>query len=312
MKTALDAAIKRLPSLRTLYVFEAAARHLNLVRAAQEIGLTQGALSRQIKSLEDHIGVPLFVRTSRGLQFTEVGDILWHHCQRAFAELNEGLTVVSGQRSRQTLLLAVARSYATRVLARRVGNFTEKYPWIDLVLDGHRHLADLIRNEADAAIRVGDGKWPDIISERIQNDYIVPVASPLLINRIGTSELDILLKAAPLLHYSERQYWDEWLDAAGLELPQRTRNIRFTESTMVLAAVEAGQGIAIARHSLVQRELSNGELVQLSDITLDDGIAYFFCTSSQSARRDGVRHFRDWLLSEMSADARMKDTPSST
>ena len=150
--------IWQLPSLRALYIFEAAARHLNLVRAADELGLTQGALSRQIRLLEDHVGVPLFVWLPRGLAFTEAGDILRNHCQHAFRELQEGIGTISGVRRRQSLVVAIARSYATRILSHRVASFVNLYPWIDLVLDGHRHLVDLAQNEADVAIRVGDGQ----------------------------------------------------------------------------------------------------------------------------------------------------------
>jgi DNA-binding transcriptional LysR family regulator len=289
--------IWQLPSLRGLYIFEAAARHLNLVRAADELGLTQGALSRQIRLLEDHIGVPLFVRLPRGLAFTEAGDILRNHCQHAFRELQEGIGTISGARRRQSLVVAVARSYATRVLSHRVASFVNQYPWIDLVLDGHRHLVDLARNEADVAIRVGDGRWSDVAGESIEEDPLFPVTSPDLVNKAGTRDLERLAEEVPLLHYIERPYWETWCRGADIPMPRKRRNVRFSESVMMLEAAEAGQGIAIARRSLVREALEAGRLIRLSEVDVSDGIGYFFCATPSGLRKETVRRFREWVFS---------------
>lgn len=287
----------RLPSLRALYIFEAVARHLNLVRAADELGLTQGALSRQIRQLEGHIGVPLFVRLPRGLAFTEAGDILRNHCQHAFRELQEGIGTISGARTRESLVVAVARSYATRILSHRVDSFVSRFPWIDLVLDGHRHLVDLARNEADAAIRVGDGRWPDIAGERIEEDPLFPVVAPDLAIQFGTRDVAMLAEEVTLLHYMERPYWETWCRGAEVTLPRKRRNVRFSESVMMLEAAEAGQGIAVARRSLAREALDEGRLVRLSEVEVSDGIAYFFCATPGGLRKESVRRFREWVFS---------------
>jgi DNA-binding transcriptional LysR family regulator len=288
----------RFPSLRALYIFEAAARHLNLVRAAEEVGLTQGALSRHIQTLERHFGVPLFVRTSRGLKFTEAGDILWDHCQRAFRELREGVGTITGTRETRTLVLAVARSYATRVLSHRIASFVDQAPWIHVVLDGHRHLADLTRREADAAIRVGDGKWPDVTGEKIEDDPLFPVASPTLVAKYNTRDVPQLAEAVALLHFSERPYWETWTQKADIKLPDKRKNISFSESVMMLEAAESAQGIAIGRQSLVREALEHGRLVQLSQTQVDDGVGYYFCATPDARRKDTVRRFRKWILGE--------------
>jgi DNA-binding transcriptional LysR family regulator len=293
--------MRGLPSLRALYIFEAASRHLNLIRAAEELGLTQGALSRQIRSLEDHVGVPLFIRTPRGLKSTEAGDVLRNHCGRAFRELQEGLGTISAVRGRQTLLVAVARSYSTRVLSHRIAGFVQQHPWIDLVLDGHRHLADLSRNEADAAIRVGDGQWQDATCEKIEDDPLFPVAAPSLVAACGSDEIGVLADSATLLHFTERPYWDLWTKAAGVALPAKSRSVRFSETVMMIEAAEAGQGVAIARQSLVREALAVGRLVRLSPIEVDDGIGYFFCTTPEGARKETVRRFRDWVFEQVRA-----------
>lgn len=289
--------LARLPSLRTLFIFDAAARHLNLVRAADELGLTQGALSRQIKQLESHLGVELFVRLPRGLDLTEAGDILRNYCQLGFKELGEGVSMVSGTRQRQNLRIAVARSYATRILSHRVQSFVNRYPWIDLVIDGHRHLIDLPTNQADAAIRVGDGRWSDVQGEKIEDDPLLLVASAELEALYGTQDVVSLSEKVPLLHFVERPYWDIWTDAAGVNLTGRLRNIRFSESVMMIEAAEAAQGMAVARRSLVREALHLGKLVQLSPIEVDDGVGYYFCASPEALRRETVRNFREWIFS---------------
>lgn len=288
--------VKRLPSLRALHIFESAARHCNLVRAAAELGVTQGALSRHIRTLEDHIGVRLFTRTSHGLKLTEAGDLLWSHSQRAFDALRSGLGAVAGVRGREQLVLAVARSYATRVLSHRVASFTEQYPWINLVVDGHRHLSDLSQNQADAAIRVGRGQWPDADAEKLEDDFLFPVAAPLLVKTLGTTDVAALAAASTVLHYSERPDWQRWAEGAGVRLPSKTRDVLFSETVMMLEAAEAGQGLAMARLSLVRKALASGRLVQLSDTMVDDGIAYYFCTTDAGRRKKSVQHLRSWLF----------------
>jgi LysR family glycine cleavage system transcriptional activator len=258
--------------------------------------LTQGALSRQVKSLEEFIGVPLFERTPRGLRFTEAGDILWAHCQRAFGELQNGLLFVTNARTRQSLLVAVARSYSTRILSRLIGSFTDAYPWIDLTLDGHRHLADLSKGEADIAIRVGTGDWHDAHAEKLCDDPLFPVIAPALAERLGSSMIGAVMDKATFLHFTERNYWDAWAAKACLSPLRHKRNIRFSETVMMLEAAEQGQGIAIARRSLVEEALRSGRLVKMSDVELDDGIAYFLCYSPEKANHSTVKAFRDWLM----------------
>jgi DNA-binding transcriptional LysR family regulator len=302
MNGVRNSVLSRLPSLRALYIFEAAARHLNLVRAAEELGLTQGALSRQIKSLEHFIGVPLFERYPRGLKFTETGDALWYHCQRAFDELQEGLSLVSHTRTRQSLLVAVARSYSTRVLSHRIGEFIDAHPWIDLTLDGHRHLVDLTNGDADIAIRVGKGDWPDTQCERICEDALVAVAAPELTRRLGSARIEDLVESAAFLHFTEGGYWQLWAAHAGIALPKERRNIRFTESVMMIEAAEYGQGIAVARRSLVSEALASGKLLLISDVEYHDDVAYYLCYTKQKMNRETVKAFRQWMIAPLQQD----------
>ncbi len=236
------------------------------------------------------------MRGPRGLRFTEAGDTLAVHTHRMFTDLYGITEQVSGRRTRQTLRIAVARSYATRVLSKRINDFCTKFPWIDLHLDGMRHLADLHRGEADAAIRVGEGDWPDLKAECLGQEYLSPVCAPALIRSHGPLCAPTDLEKFTLLHYSEQQQWRLWLSAVGNVSINATRGITFTETVMMLEAAEAGQGVAIARLSLVRDELANGALIQPFITTVADRQQNYFCATERALHRSSVAAFREWVL----------------
>jgi DNA-binding transcriptional LysR family regulator len=302
MRQSHSGWVQGLPSLKALRGFEAAARHLNVVRAAEELCITQGALSRQIQSLEQHLGVTLFIRTSRGLKFTEAGDNLWMSCRQAFAILEDGLGSVGAVKRRETLVVAVARSYATRCLAHRIGEFIEQHPWIEVRLDGHRHLADL-SSDADLAIRVGNGAWPGLHVESLGRDPVVPVAAPSVAERVGLEPPMEVIVRETMLNFTERDLWAVWSKVQGWAMPPPSRTVSFSETVMMLEAAEAGQGIAVARKSLVEESLKKGTLVALYAEPVDDGIGYYFCCVPEALGRRKVASFRDWLFEGQSLDA---------
>ena len=282
--------------LNALRVFDAAARHMNFVKAAKELCLTQGAVSKQIQNLEQRLGVTLFIRGPRSLRFTEAGDLLAAHTSRMFTDLNAVAERLGGKRSRQTLKIAVARSFAARVMARHIQEFCAQFPWVDLYIDGQRHMADLLRGEADAAIRVGDGKWPDLKVESLGEEFLTPVCSPRLLQRNGPLDTPDDLRRFTLLHYAEQRQWSLWLEKVGATGVDLAKGIRFSETIMMLEAAEAGQGIAIARMSLVQDELSSNRLVRPFNTTVADTHSYYFCATERSLERPMVKAFRGWLL----------------
>lgn len=288
---------KPIPSLNALRAFHAAAKHLNVGRAAQELFVSQGAVSKQLQSLESLVGVKLFERVSRGIRLTENGDALFACTRRVFTEIEHTVDRIGSVKTRQALHIAVSRSYATRVLAPRLKSFADAYPWIELHLDGNRHLADLHREEADAAIRVGDGNWPELLVESLGEETLFPVCSPALLSertrgRIKTAEMFDF----PLLHHAEMPYWQMWLHLVGILLPPHAKGIYFTETVTLLQAAEAGQGIAIARASLVQGELNRRILARPFAESMPDPLGYYFVATESAMQRRPVRLFRDWLM----------------
>ena len=228
--------------LGKLRVFDAAARHKNFVKAALELGLTQGAVSRHIKSLEARLGTPLFHRGPRGVSLTEGGDLLADYVHRAFDELAAGLQRLGQPRRRTTLVVVTPRSFALRVLAPRMASFVTRYPWIDLQFDTHRYYADLDHSPGDVAVRAGDGRWTDFAVERLTTDTVFPVCAPAIwSDRAPMEPKPDFFRAHVLLHYAERSYWSRWLQAAKLDPKLGHSGPSFSETALALAAAEAGQ-----------------------------------------------------------------------
>lgn len=291
--------LSRIPSLRALWSFSVAGHHLNLVRAAEELHITQSALSRQIKGLEEHLGVQLFERGPRGLRFTQEGEMLHDYAARAFRVMDQGVSRLTITASRHTVVVSVARSFAERVLAHRVGHFALAHPDIDLQIDVHRYFADLESSGADVSIRLGAGDWQDYESLRLTDDALMLVCAPAIARQIQQGVSDI--KTLPLIRNRERDYFDTWVsrqvegDIPWHALP--TLNIN--DSAVTLSAVESGVGLTVTRTSLAAHALEQGTLVPVVAGTVRDGLNYFAVSSRRTYRASAVRRFMDWLAAEL-------------
>jgi DNA-binding transcriptional LysR family regulator len=318
MTPAHTEALAGLP-LQTLRVFDAAARHLNMVRAAAELGMTQGAVSRQVKALEESLREQLFRRGPRGLALTEAGDVLAEYVARGFGELATGLRRIGQPRRRTTLIVSASRTFALRVLAPRLGDFARLHPWIDLRVDGHRYYANLQRTDADLSIRLGDGRWRGgRVVPLLPREPLFPVCAPTLWQAAvaaGAAGPAVPRAVSPaeflrrhvLLHYVERPYWAAWLRAAGLEDIVGHQGDGtgpcFDETALALAAAEAGQGVAVARRAQVADALAAGRLVRPFATDLDDGLGYFLVTTEAGAEKSNVQAFIRWLRARLAATA---------
>lgn len=291
--------LRTLPSIKALLVFNTVAKHLNFVRAAEELHMTQSALSRQVKALEEHLGVMLFKRGPRGLSFTQEGDLLYDYSRRAFDTLGTGVRHLSLSAGRETLVVSVARSFADCVLCRRIGDFVKLNPWVDLRLDVHRYFADLDSSGVDISIRLGAGSWDGYRTLAISDDRIGAVCAPYLVKHYEKVRPSDTLKEGLLLRNIERDYWQKWQESGNLTPDlDASPAIRFNDSAPMLEAAKGGAGLCLTRLTLASDSLAEGTLKKLWDQELRDGQRYYAVCAKRTNARRAVELFMQWLESD--------------
>ncbi|WP_259781122.1 transcriptional regulator GcvA [Aestuariispira ectoiniformans] len=293
---------RRLPPLNTLRAFEAAARHLSFTRAADELFVTQAAISHQIKTLETALGVQLFKRLNRALMLTEEGQVFLPAVRDALRTLMAGVDKLREQETSGALTVSVMPSFAASWLVPRLGKFHSTYPDIDLRISASFEPVDFDRDTVDVAIRWGRGNYPGLASVRFMTEDIFPVCSPKLLE---DSEHPLKepgdLKYHTLLHDEMETDWRTWLIAANVKGVDPNRGVSFNFSDMVLQAAVDGQGVALGRSFLARDALQMGLLVRPFDLSLPGEFAYHFVCPEQSFDRPKVKVFRDWLFNEAAA-----------
>ncbi len=293
-----------LPPLRALRAFEAAARHLSFTKAGAELFVTQAAVSHQIRALEEDLGVRLFRRMNRRLMLTEEGQRYLPAVSRAFDLLREATTALRAHDIPGPLTVSVLPSFAARWLVPRLGRFFARHPDIDLRIDPSVAICDFAQGDVDVGIRYGRGDYPGLRADRLLDEDIFPVCSPLL--KAGPPGLHRPedLRHHTLLHDDSHADWRTWLLAAGVDGVDPERGTIFTDSSMLIQAAIAGQGVALARGVLVADALAAGRLVRPFRLSLPAEFAYYFVYPERVAAHPKVRAFRDWLLEEAQGERR--------
>src|SRR5436853_3022667 len=208
--------LRRLPALNALKAFEAAARHESFTRAAEELCVTQGAVSHQVKALEAELGIKLFNRERQRLIITEAGRDYLAVLRDAFDRIAVGTDRLIQRQTSGVLTVSTSPDFAAKWLVNRLGRFAEAHPSIDLRISATLHHVDFAREDVDLAVRHGDGSWPGLDVARLSTDQLFPVCSPKLVGgRRGIAKPADLLKF-PILHLDNRQDWARWLEAAGV------------------------------------------------------------------------------------------------
>ncbi len=287
---------RRLPPLNALRAFEVAARHNGFTGAAAELRVSHAAVSRHVRSLEARLGVTLFRRAKRGVELTEDGMRYLKAVSAAFesiAEATEALAKPKDVRVR----ISVEPAFAGRWLIRRLGRFQAAHPDVDVVLDSSPRLVDLTRDEADLAVRYGQGGWPGVRQDLLASSRVFAVGRKELRGRRRAAFAPDQLRAFILLHEDDGSLWRRWFAAAGIADVNVGRGPRILETGLAIDAAVAGQGIALADEALIADDLANGRLVKLCDVALADG-AYYLLSLASTQRRRPLAAFRDWLLAE--------------
>ncbi|GAB4178035.1 MAG: transcriptional regulator GcvA [Thalassobaculales bacterium] len=293
---------RSLPPLTALRAFEAAARQLSFTRAAEELNVTQAAISHQVKALEDWLGLPLFRRTGRSLLLTDSGAAYLNVVREAFDRLDEGTTRLLARDRAGNLTVSVLASFAAKWLVPRLGRFRDLHPEIDVRIQAFDALVDFAREDVDVAIRYGRGNWPGLAAVRFLTEDIMPVCSPRLVEGPRPLAEPADLRHHTLLHDYMREDWRMWLMAAGVQGIDPTRGPSFSHSSMVLQAAIDGLGVALGRSALITDDLKAGRLVKPFELALHTDYAYYLVYPEGSGTRPKIVAFRNWLEAEAAAD----------
>ncbi|MBP2227509.1 transcriptional regulator GcvA [Azospirillum agricola] len=289
---------RRLPPLNALRAFEAAARHLSFTKAADELHVTQAAVSHQIKALEEWLGLPLFRRMNRALALTEAGQNYLPPVREAMDTLSQATEKLIRTDSAGALTISTMPSFASKWLVPRLMRFQKRYPDTDVRVQSTIQMVDFTRHDVDLAIRFGTGVWPDLRVERLLTEDIFPVGHPSLLNGERPLTCPEDLCNHTLLHDDYNISWAVWCRAAGIEGVDVDRGLRFDDSSFTLQAAINGHGIALARGVLVSDDIASGRLVRLFNVGLPGSLAYYVVAPPHYFNRPKVKAFRDWLFEE--------------
>ena len=290
-----------LPPLSAVRVFEAAARLGSFTRAAAELGMTQAAVSYQIKVLEERVGAPLFLRTPRHVVLTDAGRRLSPAVSAAFDALRAAFDAFRDEADGGVLTVSCIHTLAANWLAPRLGSFGAAHPGLSVQLNSDNRLADFAREELDVAVRSGRGDWPGLAAHALFPVRFTPLCSPDLQARLGPAEAPADLLGWPLLS-SDDPWWVLWLRSAGVSIPAglaARQGLRFDSQRMDGTAALAGQGLAILTPALWAEDLASGRLVQPFPLVADDGRHYWLVYPEARRGSRKIRLFRDWLLAEV-------------
>ncbi len=294
-----------LPSLNGLRAFEAAARHLSFTRAADELNVTQTAISHQIRRLEEQLGVRLFVRHNRALGLTREAEAYLPSVRSAFEDLRRATARLQRGERDGTLTVSTTASLAAKWLVTRVAAFQDAHPGIEVRITTSSHLVDFQREDVDMAVRYGRGNWPGLRAQWLMAEDIFPVCSPALLHGDKPLRSPEDLAHHTLLHASvSREDWQLWLTAAGLPVSLAARRgLTFDQSFMAVQAAVEGLGIALGRTRFVEADIAAGRLVVPFDVVLPADAGFYIVAPEETADTPRIALFRDWLISSVTPGA---------
>ncbi|MDT4845502.1 Glycine cleavage system transcriptional activator [compost metagenome] len=289
----------RMPSLNGLKAFESAARHMSFTRAAEELNVTQTAVSHRIRRLEDELGVRLFLRLKDGLALTTEGQAYLPGVKCAFEQLRQCTEALWEPNRSSTLTISTLVSLASKWLLPRLASFQEEHPNIDVRVSASTDLVDFRCGGVDAAIRYGNGYWPGLRADWLMSDEVFPVCSPLLLNSAHPIREPRDLVNHTLLQVSGMtgSDWNDWLQAARVEGElKKSSRLTFDLAIMAVQAAVNGMGVCIGRTSYVESDLKSGALVEPFTLRLKSTLGFYLVSPLEYAESRKITAFRTWLV----------------
>ncbi len=291
----------RLPPLTALRAFEAAARHMSFAKAAEELNVTPAALSFQIKSLEEHLGTPVFRRLNRAVALTEAGETLAPGCSEGFHQLAAAWGATRRLQDTKILTVTAGPAFTAKWMAPRLYEFAQLHPDIELRFSASLRRMDFERDQIDVAIRFGVETDTGLFSLPLADEWVVPVMTPKLAADFPTIES---LKDAVLIVDQSIDFlkpacdWDAWFKIAGVS-PVEAHGPRFSQADHAVDAALAGVGVTLGRRALVIKYLMEGQLVAPFQPALNTGARFRFLCRDGMQDKPQIRLFREWMLREI-------------
>ena len=292
---------RNLPPLNALRAFEASARLNSMRRAAHELNVTPSAVSQQVQNLEQWIGFPLLERRARQVQANVEGRAYLAAVSAAFDQIAAATEELSSGRVPRSICITCTPGFAVQWLVPRLQQFQDRHPDIDVRIDASTRMLDLKVEQVDLAVRHGNGRYPGLVSEKLLDDDLVPVASPRLLAGNGRVRKPADLLHHRLLHIETRDDWRLWFAAQNVDFDWRLGPL-FVDTAIGVQAAVAGKGIILARRSLIGDELSSERLVAPLPQGLSKGMAYHLVYLPENMAQPAVRAFRAWLLEAVGRD----------
>jgi DNA-binding transcriptional LysR family regulator len=288
----------RLPSLTALRAFEAVARTLSFTNAARELGVSQAAVSRQIRLLEEGLAVTLVTRGAAGNTLTASGEILFDGTYRGFASIGQAVERIGGSAGREILNVSVAPFFSSVWLTPRLMGFYHRHPGIELRLHHSYQPADHRREGIDLGINWDSGNCPGVKKELVLDGALTPVAAPDLLARLGAPAVPARLLDLTLFYEFDLADWASWFERAGVALPKDAKSFRLNDSHALRRAALDGHGVALFFRGLVEDDLRSGRLVQPFRLAVDTGFDYYLNYADRQELPAKAKAFRRWLLDE--------------
>lgn len=294
--------MRRLPPLNALKMFEASARNLSFSGASEELFVTPSAVSHQVKTLENFLGVELFHRSNRKVTLTPQGEQYLASVKHAFDEIEMATQRLSVTQGASVVQISVAPNFLIRWLMPRMSRFRALFPDVELQINASMGLLDFNRTSTDMAVYYGNGEWDDIEVEFLRKVMLVPVCGPGLLQSGPPLEKPADLANHTLIYVSKRTWeWDNWLKKAGVEFITPKGSMQLSSSQLTTAAAQENLGVALADQTLISREIESGKLVVPFDIPLDTKKAFYLVYRKHRPLTKGMEAFRNWLMDELQA-----------
>jgi DNA-binding transcriptional LysR family regulator len=303
---------RNLPSLDLLRGFEAAARNLSFTRAAEELFVTQSAVSRQVKTIEDHLGVALFLRRHRALMLTEAGHELYRATAQALRQLSDAAAKIRQRAAGRTLTVTTTIGFASLWLIPRLADFRIQRPDIDIRIAADTRMLDLEREGMELAIRYCKPLAAPEGAIKLFGEVVLPVCSPKLVTRSAPLATPADLRRHILLHYDQPEWpspwlsWTVWLETMQLPGLKPAGSLRFSQYDQVIHAAIDGQGVALGTSPLVRQLITQSRLIAPLTKKFDSSRAYFLVTAPNAAERPEVKDFTAWMTRQAKQETRSR------